>query len=314
MKAIVYHKKGSPDKLIYSDVEKPQPGDIEVLIKIHAVSANAADYRSMKMGIIPKRKIFGADIAGRVEAVGKSIQQFKPGDEVIGDLSDCGFGGFAEYAAAPEKALIQKPSNISFDEAAALPMAAITALQALRKGKIQKGQKVLIVGSGGGVGTFTVQLAKYFSTVVTAVCSTKNVEQTSSLGADYVIDYTKEDFTKSDQCYDLIIAVNGNHSLSAYKRILNPNGRYVMVGGALLQIFMSILFGWLMSFGSKEMRFLSAKSNQKDLELIAKLVEDGKIKPVIDRRYSLDKAADAMRYLGEGHARGKVVINVESLQ
>lgn len=314
MKAIVYNKKGSPDKLIYSDVEKPQPSNIEVLIKIHAVSANAADYRSMKMGIIPKRKIFGADIAGRVEAVGKNIRQFKPGDEVIGDLSDCGFGGFAEYAAAPEKALIQKPSNISFDEAAALPMAAITALQALRKGKIQKGQKVLIVGSGGGVGTFAVQLAKYFSTVVTAVCSTKNVEQTTSLGADCVIDYTKEDFTKSDRRYDLIVAVNGNHSLSAYKRILNQNGIYVMVGGALSQIFKSILFGWLMSFGSKKMRFLSAKSNQKDLELLAKLVEDGKIKPVIDRRYSLDKAADAMRYLGEGHARGKVVINVESLQ
>lgn len=314
MKAIVYNKKGSPDKLIYSDVEKPQPGDIEVLIKIHAVSANAADYRSMKMGIIPKRKIFGADIAGRVEAVGKNIRQFKPGDEVIGDLSDCGFGGFAEYAAAPEKALIQKPSNISFDEAAALPMAAITALQALRKGKIQKGQKVLIVGSGGGVGTFAVQLAKYFSTVVTAVCSTKNVEQTTSLGADNVIDYTKEDFTKSDRRYDLIVAINGNRPLFAYKRILNQNGIYVMVGGALLQIFMSILFGWLMSFGSKKMRFLSAKSNQKDLELIAKLVEDGKIKPVIDRRYSLDKAADAMRYLGKGHARGKVVINIESLQ
>lgn len=312
MKAVVYNKKGLPDKLIYRDVEKPRPNDIEVLIKILAVSANAADYRSMRMGIIPKRRIFGADIAGRVETVGKNIRQFKTGDEVIGDLSNCGFGGFAEYAVAPEKALIPKPAKILFDEAAALPMAAITALQALRdKGNIQKGQKVLIVGSGGGVGTFAVQLAKYFGTVVTAVCSTKNVEQTSSLGANYVIDYTKEDFTKSSRYYDLILAVNGNRSLSAYKRILNPNGIYVMVGGALLQIFKSILFGWLMSFGSKKMRSLAAKSNQKDLEFIVKLVEDGKIKPVIDRRYSLDKAADAMRYLGEGHARGKVVINVE---
>ena len=311
MKAVVYNKKGLPDKLIYRDVEKPRPNDNEVLIKILAVAANAADYRSMRMGIIPKRRIFGADIAGRVESVGKNIRQFKPGDEVIGDLSNCGFGGFAEYTVAPEKALIPKPAKILFEEAAALPMAAITALQALRnKGNIQKGQKVLIVGSGGGVGTFAVQLAKYFGAIVTAVCSTKNVEQTDSLGADYIIDYTKEDFTKSNRCYDLILAVNGNRPLSAYKRILNPNGIYVMVGGALLQIFKSILFGWLMSFGSRKMRSLAAKSNQKDLELIVKLVEDSKIKPVIDRRYPLDKAADAMRYLGEGHARGKVVINV----
>lgn len=312
MKAVVYNKKGLPDKLIYRDVEKPRPNDDEVLIKILAVAANAADYRSMRMGIIPKRRVFGADIAGRIESIGKNIRQFKPGDEVIGDLSDCGFGGFAEYAVAPEKALILKPAMILFEAAAALPMAGITALQALcDKGKIQKGQKVLIVGSGGGVGTFAVQLAKYFGAVVTAVCSTKNVEQTVSLGADYIIDYTKEDFTKSNKYYDLILAINGNHPLYAYKRILNPNGIYVMVGGALLQIFKSILFGWLMSFGSKKMRFLAAKSNQKDMEFIVKLVEDGKIKPVIDKRYTLDKAADAMRYIGEGHAQGKVVINVE---
>ena len=312
MKAVVYNKKGLPDKLIYCDVEKPRPNDNEVLIKIHAVSANAADYRSMRMGIIPKKRIFGADIAGRVESVGKNIRQFKPGDEVIGDLSDCGFGGFAEYAVAPEKALIPKPTKVLFEIAAALPIAGITALQALRdKGNIQKGQKVLIVGSGGGVGTFAVELAKYFGAEVAAVCSSKNVAQTSSLGADYVIDYTKEDFTKNKRCYDLIIAINGNHPLFAYKRILNPNGIYVMVGGALLQIFRSILFGWLMSFGSKKMCSLAAKSNQKDLEFIVKLVEDDKIKPIIDRRYSLDKVADCMKYLGEGHARGKVVINVE---
>lgn len=312
MKAVVYSKKGIPDKLIYRDVEKPEPTDNEVLVKIITVSANAADYRSMRMGIIPKRRIFGADIAGRVESFGKNIRQFKPGDEVIGDLSGCGFGGFAEYAVAPEKALILKPAMILFEAAAALPMAGITALQALRdKGNIQKGQKVLIVGSGGGVGTFAVQLAKYFGAVVTAVCSTNNVEQTDSLGADYIIDYTKENFTKSNRCYDLILAINGNRPLYAYKRILNPNGIYVMVGGALLQIFKSILFGWLMSFGSKKMRSLAAKSNQKDLEFIVKLVEDGKIKPVIDKRYPLDKVADAMRYIGEGHARGKVVINVK---
>ena len=311
MKAVVYNKKGSPDKLIYSDIEKPSPNDNEVLIKILSVSVNAMDYRAMRMGFIPKRKIFGADIAGRVESVGKNIRQFKLGDEVIGDLSDWGSGGFAEYAVAPEKALTPKPAKILFEEAASLPVAAITALQALRdKGNIQKGHKVLIVGSGGGVGPFAVQLAKYFGAVVTAVCSTKNMKQTSTLGADYTIDYTQEDFTKSNRRYDLILAINGNYPLSSYKRILNPNGIYVMVGGALLQIFKSILFGWLMSFGSKKMRSLAAKSNQKDLEFIVKLVEDGKINPVIDKRYPLDKVADAMLYLGEGHARGKVVINV----
>lgn len=313
MKAVVYNKKGSPEKLIYCDVDKPAPNDNEVLIKVHVVSANAADYRSMKMGIIPKRKIFGADIAGRVESVGKNIRQFKPGDEVIGDLAGYGFGGFAEYVAAPEKALIIKPAKVLFEEAAASPMAALTALQALRdKGNIQKGQKVLIVGSGGGVGTFSVQLAKYFGAIVTGVCSSKNVEQTSSLGADYVIDYTKEDFAKNNMRYDLILAINGNRPLSAFKKVLTPNGIYVMVGGSLLQIFKSLLFGWLMSFGSKKMRSIAAKSNKNDLEFLVKLIEDGKIKSVIERRYPLDKAADAMRYLSEGHASGKVVIYVES--
>ena len=208
--------------------------------------------------------------------------------------------------------MVPKPSKLLFEEAASLPMAALTALQALRnKGNIQQGQKVLIVSSSGGVGTFAVQLAKYFGAVVTAVWSSKNLEQTSSLGADHVIDYTKEDFTKNNKSYDLILAINGNRPISAYKRILKPNGIYVMVGGALLQIFNSILFGWLMSLGSKKMYFLAAKSNQKDLEFIEKLAEDGKIKPVIDRRYSLDKTAEIMRYLDEGHARGKVVINVK---
>jgi NADPH:quinone reductase-like Zn-dependent oxidoreductase len=313
MKAVVFNKKGSPAKLIYCSVDKPVPNDDEVLIKVHAVAPNAADYRSMKMGIIPKRKIFGADIAGCVESVGKNITQLKPGDEVMGDLASFGFGGFAEYATAPEKALIIKPAKISFEEGATLPMAALTALQALRdKGNIQKGQKVLIIGSSGGVGTFAVQLAKYFDAEVTGVCSSKNVQQTSSLGADYVIDYTKENFTNSDMRYNLILAINGNYPLSAYKKVLTPNGIYVMVGGSLSQIFKSLLFGWLMSFGSKKMRFLSAKANKNDLEFLAKLLEDGKIKPVIDRRYSLDKTADAMSYLSEGHSHGKVVIIVES--
>jgi NADPH:quinone reductase-like Zn-dependent oxidoreductase len=312
MKAIVYNKKALPDKLVYCDIEKPIPNDNEVLVRIIAVSVNAADYRSMKMGLIPKKKIFGADIAGRVESVGKNIQQFKSGDEVVGDLANYGFGGFAEYALAPEKLLVHKPAKISFEEAAALPMAAVTALQALRdKGKIHKGHKVLIIGSSGGVGTFTVQLAKYFDATVTAVCSTKNVEQTNSLGADYVIDYTKENFTKSDKFYDIIVAINGNYPLLACKRILNPKGTYVMVGGSLSQVFKSILFGWVMSFGSKKIRFLAAKSSQKDLEFIVTLAKDGKIKPIIDRHFPLDKTAEAIRNLSEGHARGKVVINVQ---
>jgi NADPH:quinone reductase-like Zn-dependent oxidoreductase len=312
MKAIVYNKKARPDKLVYSDVEKPVPNDNEVLLKIIAVSVNAADYRSMKMGLIPKKKIFGADIAGRVESVGKNILQFKPGDEVIGEILGYGSGGFAEYAVAPEKLLVHKPATLSFEDAAALPIAVLTALQALRdKGNIQPRHKVLIIGSGGGVGTFAVQLAKYFNATVTAVCSTANVEQTKNLGADYVIDYTKEDCTKSDQSYDIIVAINGSYPLLACRRMLDPNGTYVMVGGALSQIIKTILFGWVLSFGSKKIRFLAAKPKQEDLEFIAMLANDGKIKPVIEKYYPLEKAAEAIRYLCEGHAKGKVVLKVQ---
>ena len=312
MKAIVYNKKNYPDKLVYCEVDKPVPNDDEVLIKVHAVSLNAADYRSMKMGIIPKRKIFGADIAGRIETAGKNISLFKPGDEVMGDLASFGFGGLAEYVTAPERALIIKPGQVSFEDAAALPMAAMTALQALRdKAGIQKGQKVLIVGSSGGVGTFAIQLAKYFGAEVTGVCSSKNVQQTLSLGADYVIDYTKEKFTKKDKRYDIILGINGNYPLTAYRKTLTSNGTYVMVGGSLSQIFKSLVFGRILSFGSKKMKSLAAKANKTDLELLAKLLEKGIIKPVIDRRYSLDKTADAMNYLKQGHSPGKVVINIE---
>jgi len=313
MKAVIYNKKGSPEKLIYCDVDKPVPTDNEVLIKIHAVSVNAADYRSMKMGLIPKRRIFGADIAGIIESVGKNITLFKVGDEVMGDLGVRKFGGFAEYTTAPEKVLIIKPAKISMEEGAALPMAALTALQALRdKGNIQKGQKVLLVGSAGGVGTFAVQLAKYFDTEVTGVCGSNNALQASSLGADYVIDYTKENFTKSNKRYNLIVAVNGNYPIIAYKKMLTPNGIYVMVGGSISQIFKSLLFGRLLSFGSKKMKTVTAKANKNDLEFLTNLLEDGKIKAVIDRRYPLDKTADAMKYLSEGHARGKVIIKVNA--
>ena len=313
MKAVVFNKKGKPDKLIYCDVEKPMPKDDEVLIRIVAVSANAADYRSMKMGLIPKKRIFGADVAGIVESAGKNIIRFRIGDEVMGDLAGYSFGGFAEYAVAPEKLLIRKPVKLSFEDAAALPIAGLTALQALRdKGNIQKGQKVLIIGSGGGVGTFAVQLAKFFGAEVTAVCSSKNVEQSRTIGADKVIDYTKEDFIKTGNRYDLILAINGNYPLFACMKILKPGGRYFMIGGALPQIFKALAFGWLLSVGGKTTGAVAAKPNQNDLEFIANLVTEGRIGPVIDKRYPLEKTPEAMNYLAEGHARGKVIITVQS--
>ena len=310
MKAVVYNKKGSPEKLVYCDVDKPVPGEDEVLIKVHAVSLNAADYRSMKMGMIPKKKIFGADIAGVVETVGKNIKEFRPGDAVLGDLGSYGFGGLAEYAVAPVNLVIQKPGNVSFEAAAAIPMAALTALQALRdKAGAGEGRRVLIVGSAGGVGTFAVQLARYFKSHVTGVCSTRNVNQTISLGADEVIDYTKEDFAAGGRRYDIIIAVSGNYPLRKYRRILADSGIYVMVGGGLPQIFKSLVFGRFLSLGSRKMKFLAAKANKTDLEFLVKLVEQGKIKPVIDRRYTLENTAEAMNYLQMGHSAGKIIIN-----
>ena len=311
MKAVVYNKKASPDKLIFCEVGKPVTRDNELLIKVKAVSLNAADYRSMKMGLIPKGKIFGADISGIVESVGREINMFKPGDEVMGDLADFGFGGLAEYVSVPEKAVIYKPSKISFEDAATLPMAALTALQALRdKGCIAQGRKVLIVGCSGGVGTFAIQLAKYFNAEVTGVCSTGNIEQSLSLGADFVIDYTKEDFLKSGKLYNLILAINGNYPVLAYRKCLASGGIYVMVGGSLSQIFKSLVFGRLLSFGSKKMRSLAAKANGNDLKFLTSLLETGKIKPVIDRKYTLDKTPEAFYYLSQGHSKGKVIITL----
>jgi len=311
MKAVLYDKSNSPDVLVVREVEKPVPQVNEVLVKIMAVSINAADYRSMRMGIIPKRKIFGADIAGVVEAAGKNTEKFKVGDEVFGDLASFGFGGFAEYVAVPERALALKPASVSFEDAAAVPMAAVTALQALRdKGHIKPGQAVLIYGAGGGVGSYAVQLAKYFGAEVTAVSSSTNAELVKSLGADIVIDYTKEDLKEVDRQFDIVLAVNGNRPLSFYRRVLSPNGICVMVGGSLSQVVKAMLFGAILSFGSRKIQILAAKPNAKDLEFIIKLVQEGKLKPVIDRRYPLQETAEGMRYLSEGHARGKVVINV----
>ncbi len=313
MKAVLYSKKGSPEKLSLYEIDKPVPGDNDVLIRVHVVSLNAADYRSMKMGLIPKRKIFGADVAGSVESIGRNCSVFKPGDEVMGDLANFGFGGLADYVAVPEKALVLKPKHVSFEAAVTLPLAGITALQALRDiGNIQKGQKVLIVGSAGSVGPFAVQLARYYGAEVTGVCSSRNIEQTLSIGADYAIDYTKEDFLRRNERYNLILGINGNYPLLGYRRILAPNGRYIMVGGSISQIFKSLLFGWLLSFGSKKMKSVAAKPNKKDLEFLVSLLENGSIRPVIERRYSLDKSAEAMNYLSQGHSTGKVIINVVS--
>lgn len=310
MKAVTYNRKNRPDRLAYADAAIPEPKDDEVLIKVCASSLNALDYRMIKMGILPGGKIPGADIAGIIERTGNKVQRFRPGDEVIGDISGHGLGGLAEYATAPENVLALKPANLGFAESASLPLAAVTALQALRdKGKIEKGKKVLIVGSSGGVGTYAIQIARHYGGIVTSVCSTGNVEQTISLGSDKVIDYKQEDFTRINDSYDIILAVNGNYPLTAYKRLLSPNGIYINAGGSMAQILKSVLLGKIMSFGSKKMLFLIAKTNSKDLEIIVSLAESGRIKPVIDKKYPFDKAIEAVRYIAQGHARGKVVIN-----
>ena len=323
MKAIVYTQYGSPDVLHLDEVEKPTCRDDEVLVKIHAASVNAADWhlltadiflvRLMTGGVLkPKNTILGAAVAGRVEAVGRSVKQFQPGDVVFGDVLAYGSGSFAEYVSAPESALAPKPADLSFEQAAAAPLAAITALQGLRdKGQIRPGQKVLIQGASGGVGTFAVQIAKSFGAEVTAVCSTRNADQARSLGADHVIDYTREDFTQNGHRYDLILAANGYHPISDYKRALTPQGIYVMAGGSAAQIFEAMLLGsWMSVKGDKKMGGVSAKSSQKDLLILKDLLEAGKVVPVIDRSYPLSETAEALRYLGSGHARGKIVITV----
>jgi len=322
MKAIVYTKYGSPDVLQFKEVEKPTPEADEVLIKVHAASINAADLHYLRAdpflirptsGLLkPKNTFLGADVAGRIEAVGRNVTQFRPGDDIFGDLSVSGRGTFAEYVCANVNALSLKPANLSFEEAASVPMAAVTALQGLRtKGKIQPGQKVLINGASGGVGTFAVQIAKSFGAEVTAVCSTRNLDIMRSIGADHVIDYTQDDFTQNGHRYDLILAANGYHSISDYKRVLAPKGTYVMTGGAIAQLSEVMFQGpWISMSGSKKMGNLLAKPNHADLTFMKKLLEDGKVKPVIDRCYPLSEVPAAFRYLEEGHAQGKVVITV----
>jgi NADPH:quinone reductase-like Zn-dependent oxidoreductase len=319
MKAVIYTEYGPPDVLQLKEVEKPTPKDNEALVKVYAASLNAGDWHLLRGELLPrlvtggflkpKHKILGDDLAGRVEAVGRNVKQFQPGDEVFG-MSDG--GAFAEYRCVTEDYLVLKPANISFEEAAAVPIAAITALQGLRdKGQIQSGQRVLINGASGGVGTFAVQIAKSFGAEVTGVCSTRKLDMVRSIGADQVIDYIREDFTKSGQRYDLILSAGGYHPISDYRRALSPDGIYVCSGGSMAQYFQALLLGPLISMmGSKKMGSMLGKPDQKDNLLLMELFEAGKVIPVIDRRYPLSEVAEALRYLEEGHARGKVVITV----
>ncbi len=324
MKAIVYRCYGSPEVLKLEDVEKPTPGDDAVLVKVRAAAANPLDWHYMRgkpyvmrlsAGLgAPTDASMGVDFAGTVEAVGRRVTRFKPGDDVFGGRS----GAFGEYVVVREtRAIALKPANVSFEQAAAVPIAAVTALQALRdKGNLRAGQHVLVNGASGGVGTFAVQIAKTMGASVTGVCSTRNVEMVRSLGADHVIDYTRENFTQGDQKYDLIIDTVGTHSLRAYRQVMTPDGILVGVGsldygdyiGPLWGLFKRIL---LSPFVNQTFASMLAELNQEDLEFLADLMREGKLTPVIDRRYSLSEVPEAIRYLEEGHARGKVVIEVQ---
>src|SRR6266581_1466662 len=326
MKAIVYTQYGSPDVLQLKEVEKPAPNDGEILVKIHAASANPLDWHLMRASPFfvrlegglrkPKDPRLGADIAGRVEAVGNNVTQFQPGDEVFGAWT----GSFAEYASVPENRVALKPTKSSFEEAAAIPVAAITALQGLRdKGQIQSGQKVLVNGASGGVGTFAVQIAKSFGTEVTGVCSTRNLDMVRSIGADHVIDYTQEDFTRGNQRYDLIYDLVGNHSFSERRNILKPNGICVLagVGGAGLhpgmwgRVLGNFATVFKSKFASQKFIFYIAKLTKDDLNVLRDLMQSGKVAPIIDRTYKMSETQAALRYLEEGHAHGKVVIDIE---
>ena len=315
MKAIVYEKYGPPDVLQFKEVDKPAPKDNETLIKVHATTLNAADLDfltgKMQLSRKPRYKILGSDIAGRIEAVGVKVTQFQPGDEIFVDTSKYGFGAFAEYVSVPEEALSLKPASMRFEEAATLPQAAILALQGLRdKRQIQPGEKVLINGAGGGVGTFAVQIAKLFGAEVTGVDSTEKLDMIRSIGADHVIDYTQEDFTKSGKCYDLILDVVVSHSISDYKGVLNPNGILAMIGGSMGKVFKAALLSRLIS-KNKKMSIVVWKPNKKeDMIYLTELLETGKVVPVIDKRYSLSEVAEAFRFLIGGHHQGKIVITV----
>ena len=322
MQAVVYCDFGSPAVLRLESIEKPVPSDSQLLIRVRAVSVNPLDWHFMRgepyigrlgMGLRkPKNTRLGVDFAGVVEAVGKSVTKFKPGDEVFGGRT----GALAEYVTIRESgSVVLKPANVTFEQAAAVPVAAVTALQGLRdKGGVQAGQRVLINGASGGVGTFAVQIAKSFGANVTGVCSTRNVDMVKSIGADRVVDYTKEDFTKGAQRYDLVLDNVGNHSLSAIRHVVEPHGKYVMVGGPsgrwLAPLPRAFKLLVVSKFVSQDMTMFLAELNKKDLTLLGELMATGKVTPVIDRRYKLSEAASAIEYLETGRARGKVVITM----
>lgn len=322
MKAMIYTQYGSPDQLRLADVPKPTPKANEVLVKIHATSINSADVRLMHgkpfmirlagYGVFkPKYQILGSDIAGQVEQVGHEVTAFQPGDRVYGDLSNVGLGGFAEYVAVQASALAPIPQDLTFEEAAALPMAGITALQAIQKAQLQAGERVAINGATGGVGTFAVQIARAFGADVTAIASTTKLAMLLELGATTVIDYAREDFTTHAGRYDVILGINGYHPLRHYARALKPNGRYVMVGGTDAQIFEALLLSpFTPKPDGKRLISFTSKSTSEALQTLSALVESGKVKPIIERCYPLTDLADALRLLEAGHARGKVIITL----
>jgi NADPH:quinone reductase-like Zn-dependent oxidoreductase len=319
MKAIVCERYGSPDVLELQEIEKPELVDDGVLVRVRAASINPADWYAMKgpwfarpgSGLRrPKERLLGTDFAGTVDAVGKDVTEFRQGDEVFGGRT----GGLAEYVCA-RKAVVKKPANVTFEQAAAVPVAGLTALQALRdKGRVQAGQKVLVNGASGGVGTFAVQIAKALGADVTGVCSTRNVDLVRSLGADHVVDYTKEDFTRSDRRYDLMIDVAGSRSWTECRRVLEAKATVVMIGakgsGPTGPLGHIARFRLAAVRGSQKATFFIAKFKKPDLDFLGELMESGKVAPVVDRRYGLSEVADAFRYLGEGHAQGKIVITV----
>jgi 2-desacetyl-2-hydroxyethyl bacteriochlorophyllide A dehydrogenase len=322
MKAIISKKYGTPDTLRLSEIAVPTPQPDQVLVKIHASSINFGNLVLLTGKPLPARFAFGltkpkypipgGDMAGIVEAIGDKVTRFQVGDEVYGDLSSSGWGAFAEFVAVNEKTLAIKPRNLSFTEAAAVPMAGITALQAIRdKGMVKAGQEVLIHGASGGVGTFAVQIAKAFGAEVTAVVSTRNVDIVKSLGADYVINYQKEDFRNYEHTYDVIIGVNGSQSISIYKRKLKENGIFIHVGGAENQMYQTMMLGsWLSMIGKKKFITFLQRANQQDLLVMKELIEEGQVKPFIDRTYSLSETHEAFRYFEEGHSQGKVIITI----
>jgi NADPH:quinone reductase-like Zn-dependent oxidoreductase len=323
MKAIVRHVYGPPDVIALEELPMPEPGDGEVLVKVRAASGNPADWHVLRgaplfmrlagFGLFrPKRAGLGADIAGTVEAVGPGVKSFQPGDEVFGDISACGWGAFAEYVSVREDSLVTKPSNLTFEQAAAVPLAAVTALHGLRdEGHIAAGQKVLINGASGGVGTFAVQIAKALGAEVTGVCSTKNIDLVRSLGADRVIDYTHEDFTRKEERYDLIFDAAAFGSIGDRLRALKPDGTFVFAGGDTSKLLPAMLLGASMALiGKKRVRVLLSKPDVKALAFLKELIEAGKVVPVTDKHYALRDVPHAIRYLELGHARGKVVITV----